>query len=512
MSSKNSTESACSICCDEFTKSVKAPVQCPACSLVACRICVRRYLLNTTELPHCMNCKNRWERDFLMQATLKSYVNGEYKVHRTQLLFDQEKARIPETMEAVENYRKINSLREENYSLYATIEVLKKQLRQAKDTVEINKDNIYRFQNGKGASKASPSAFRRKCGSENCQGFLSSAWKCAACEEWTCPACFEVLGKQKDCGHVCDPSDVESARLIKKSTKPCPSCATPIFKIDGCDQMWCTQCHVAFSWKTGRQVNGVVHNPHFYEWQKNGGGAGGVVQVPNAQVCGGLPPAWNFRRELCCNITGDRHRGTKLVYMVLELHRGATHFEHYELVRLREACQDVTDNKQLRIKYIMKEIDEKKFKSQIMSRDKLRQKRHALLQVYELVNTVFVESIRDIAHVSATVEGEMSVRKFGKGKLELLTTCSRNLERCHKVRIYANKELAKISDMYNQKVGLIGPKFGTYKRKIKLGKTTEDPPEDAEFIFFKYGFEVLRELLAEEQAAVSSCTSTCAAS
>ena len=160
----------------------------------------------------------------------------------------------------------------------------------------------------------------------------------------------------------------------------------------------------------------------------------------------------------------------------------------------------------------MKEIDEKKFKSQIMSRDKLRQKRHALLQVYELVNTVFVESIRDIAHVSATVEGEMSVRKFGKGKLELLTTCSRNLERCHKVRIYANKELAKISDMYNQKVGLIGPKFGTYKRKIKLGKTTEDPPEDTEFLFFKYGFEVLRELLAEEQAAVSSCTSTCCAS
>ena len=29
--------------------------------------------------------------------------------------------------------------------------------------------------------------------------------------------------------------------------------------------MWCTQCHTAFSWKSG-QIQTRVHNPHYYEW------------------------------------------------------------------------------------------------------------------------------------------------------------------------------------------------------------------------------------------------------
>ena len=52
--------------------------------------------------------------------------------------------------------------------------------------------------------------------------------------------------------------------------------------------MWCTQCHIPFSWKSGLRVNGVVHNPHFYQWQRDGVGAA-PIQTPGAQTCGGLP-------------------------------------------------------------------------------------------------------------------------------------------------------------------------------------------------------------------------------
>ena len=31
-----------------------------------------------------------------------------------------------------------------------------------------------------------------------CRGFLSTAWKCGLCENWTCPHCFELKGLQKD--------------------------------------------------------------------------------------------------------------------------------------------------------------------------------------------------------------------------------------------------------------------------------------------------------------------------
>ena len=84
-----------------------------------------------------------------------------------------------------------------------------------------------------------------------------------------------------------------SAELIKQETRPCPSCGIRIYKIEGCDQMWCTGCHVAFSWRTGLRVNGPIHNPHFYQFQRQGGGA--VIQNPGAQICGGLPTYYQMR-------------------------------------------------------------------------------------------------------------------------------------------------------------------------------------------------------------------------
>ena len=60
-----------------------------------------------------------------------------------------------------------------------------------------------------------------------------------------------MKGAKRDCEHTCNPDLVETAKLLAKDTKSCPTCQTKIFKIDGCDQMWCTQCHTAFSWKTG---------------------------------------------------------------------------------------------------------------------------------------------------------------------------------------------------------------------------------------------------------------------
>ena len=56
--------------------------------------------------------------------------------------------------------------------------------------------------------------------------------------------------------------------------------------------MWCTQCHIAFSWKSGHKVTGTIHNPHFYQWQRQGGKA--PIQNPGAINCGGLPNNHNY--------------------------------------------------------------------------------------------------------------------------------------------------------------------------------------------------------------------------
>ena len=96
--------------------------------------------------------------------------------------------------------------------------------------------------------------------------------------------------------------------MIKAETRGCPSCGVPIFKISGCDQMWCTQCKVAFSWRTGKRVHGVIHNPHFYEFQRQGGGA--VVNAPNAQICGGIPAHHQWRDRIRAIFGENTHGGT----------------------------------------------------------------------------------------------------------------------------------------------------------------------------------------------------------
>jgi len=457
----------CPVCLEDFTASVRARVSCPQCHLEVCRTCVRRYLLNTTQQAHCMghNCKCTWDREFLIKNLLKSFVNGEYKKHRAKMLLDQEKARMPETMPAVENYMKIGSMKKEVSEDQEDYEKLRVQLVKLKRKIDTTKRNIKRYERGETGAEEKKREFKRKCGVEGCRGFLSSQWKCGLCATFTCPHCFEVLGKEKNCGHVCDPNNVESANMIKKETKPCPSCATPIFKIQGCDQMWCTQCHIAFSWKSGLRVNGVIHNPHFYQWQREGGGAA-PVQTPGAQVCGGLPGAWQFRRQLNRIITGDPYKSTTLSNLVMELHSGCAHFQHWELDRLRRDCQNAANNKNLRIKYLCKEISEAVLMTKLQQQDKKREKKMAQLQVYELLNTIFLENLNDIQQLILTPSDiiQSNRKKFIES---LYKTCQKNLERCHKVRIYANKNLARISTIYSQSVGIIDNKFRTTSRKYK---------------------------------------------
>ena len=92
--------------------------------------------------------------------------------------------------------------------------------------------------------------------------------------------------------------DVATAKLLAKETKSCPQCAIPIFKISGCDQMWCTECQTPFSWKTGQKVSGVIHNPHFYQWQRQQN-SGNAPRRPGTRYdCGGLPWVRTIRHIL----------------------------------------------------------------------------------------------------------------------------------------------------------------------------------------------------------------------
>ena len=92
--------------------------------------------------------------------------------------------------------------------------------------------------------------------------------------------------------------------------------------VKNCDQMWCTQCHTAFSWKTGK-IETTIHNPHFYEWQRQNGT---VVRNPNDIECG---------REL-------RQNTVSLINTVAVKHLNLCTIERVEKTKYKEAYNKYT--------------------------------------------------------------------------------------------------------------------------------------------------------------------------
>jgi len=188
-----------------------------------------------------------------------------------------------------------------------------------------------------------------------------------------------VKGKDKDAEHTCDPGVKETVALIIKESKACPKCGERISKIDGCDQMWCVDCHTAFSWTTGQLVTGVVHNPHYYEFlRKQGGGAAprNAGDVP----CGGVP-YFHILQQNIKNL--DKATQT----FIIGVHRITAEIADYR-VTVYQGHFNVNDNGDLGMKYLMQELDKDDLKAELVKREIKRNKHLAIRAVLEMfVNT-----------------------------------------------------------------------------------------------------------------------------
>lgn len=428
----------CSVCCNNYNKKILSKVTCYKCDFSSCKKCVRYYLTHTIKNAHCMNCKEEWERDFLIENLNASFINKTYKKYRTDVLFDREKAQFPETMHLVEKETKIRELHKINNSYLDKINELQENIRKNNHKIYLTRTN--------GVSKDKKTVFIKACPVDGCKGMLSSAHKCGICHIWGCSKCFEVKGYQKDSPHTCKEENIKSAEMIKKETKNCPGCASLIYKISGCSQMWCTQCKVAFDWKTGEIETGVVHNPHFYEWQKQ---TGNNIRNPTEVPCGGIPNYHEFMRKIRYN---NQMVSAATADWCMSFHRFANHWQHYEIRNLRRECRTLENNSTLRVKYLIDEIDEFSFKDKVQKNEKQRNKKLAILHVYELINTVFTESLVDI--YNKTIDDQIL----------------KNMDRIEKLIAYSNDELSRISYIYSQSVLHLGNNF--IKRARTFNKKT----------------------------------------
>lgn len=367
----------CSICLEDFNKMRHLKVSCPFCKFETCKTCTQTYLLSTTQDPHCMNCKHEWNREFIDSFCTKAFRNTDYKIHKENILLDREKARMPETQPHVTRRLEWKSLRTsydwliklmDRVKISSKIEprvrfYLVESLRETiADVLENIRALVY---SDVPVPTKTTVVMTQKCPSGECRGFLLDDYICGVCKVTFCEKCHEP----DDVDHVCDPDTVKTIKLLKRDTKPCPSCSTPIHKIEGCAQMWCTQCHTAFDWRTGHVETGRIHNPHYFEFKTRGREHGDIP-------CGGRPSHYEL-----VDVRASRNIldiSTKLIEMDREL--------------MYKYGYTYTDNLQLRIHYMMRNMTDDEFKMHIQRRDKHNSKMRDIQDIYRM----YIDTVSDI--------------------------------------------------------------------------------------------------------------------
>lgn len=403
------------------------------CEYKACHKCIRRYFA-TMLRPQCPNCAIIWTREFVMK-NFRGF-GQEYTRMREKFLFQQELAIMPETQIFAENELKARELESENSKLRKKEHDLLKDLVQVRREQAAMTQAIYRLRNfdGSSASKNDSVKMISRCPTDDCRGFIyEDKYTCGLCHTNLCKRCLTIVPPSQedtssDCkekGHTCKQEDVQSAKLIQKDSKPCPKCGMFIHKIDGCDQMWCTLCKTAFSWETGAIVSGRVHNPHFYEWQRQQHN-GVVPRVPGDEpgnFCGDHDVIlFELQRAF-------RDREDHNTVFIMAFHRFIAHVD--DQIRPPQPI----NNLHLRIAYLLKEVSEEEFKKNIQQSDKKFQKQQDLRNIVEVL----------------LIESNIIFRDFVYPHYESLITLEPTVERINRLLLFANQQLEEIGKKFSNK-------------------------------------------------------------
>jgi hypothetical protein len=457
----------CGICCDSYNLKSKKCIKCQYCPFQACGVCVQTYLLqDEVQDPKCMNkeCKRPWIPEFLSEVMPKTFMATKYKQHRERMLYQAELSFMPATQLVVEKdiqrekidlkIEECRSLSTEYFNEYTLLlaesldkterkeyRAKKKALEDLRKECETRVSELYRERAllwDSGHSKVQTGEkkeFVKACPSNTCNGLLGSDWKCGICEVHVCKHCHETLGKEK---HECDPEAVETVKLLAKNTKPCPKCSTAIFKIDGCDMMFCTQCHTAFSWNNMTIVpkSARIHNPHYYEYLRKNAANGEIRREPGDDGCaieGLIRIDWFMKKVYQSND-----------FSLLDMHRFILHLQDHELRRTYPFTQlmDVENNLDLRKKYIRGMITREKFQVDLQRKDKKRQKTNEYHQVLLTFVEVATENINKFYRSPS--------KTILKDRVELNQTMEA-------LRENINKSLEAIGTRYNNVYPVIVP-------------------------------------------------------
>ena len=374
----------CSICCELYNRSFRKPIHCIYCESSVCISCIKQYLLDTIHQPHCMNCRKEWSHSFLMKH-LSGFITTDYRKKRELLLFEKAKSKIPDLLPEIEKEKQyrlctkyIIQTQQElsdwyHKRRYMCIEDWRLEKKSIKETIQqLHIDRILIYE-----TRTERKTFIMKCTIGDCRGYLSNKYKCGLCHGDVCPHCHIELQYE----HKCNPDIVANIQELKKNTKPCPKCHIPIYKTEGCDQMWCTSCHMTFDWKSGHIVRGIIHNPHYHEYIEQ---HGTVPLQQRSYRFVFIPP--EVIEKILHELTNEL-----LVFQLLEVYRYTTIYFYDDLQKLPSRF-DERINLDLRIQYLMNQLTEEEFKTKLQRRQKDIDKKIE----YRDIGETYIDIIHDL--------------------------------------------------------------------------------------------------------------------
>jgi hypothetical protein len=272
-----------------------------------------------------------------------------------------------------------------------------------------------------------------------------------------------------------------SAKSIREDTKPCPKCHERIFKIDGCDQMFCMArdeagrvCEAVWSWRTGEETPGViVHNPHAFALQRE---RGYVPRNAGDVHCGGMPeihPILQLIRHIMKIFPEEVRSSLGLQQFnseVQTLYRRLNEHVQYEVPRYRNIVRRHPEvMRRNRISYILTSLSKEDFADLQYRTEKDYQKSLEMLHTLELISVCGIEMFQSlIQDTPSVVLYNDCMQAHPDYTHELIQNLRGKISNFHTVIDFCNEKLKEVSITYHSTVPIYDNFCGFSNKKFKM--------------------------------------------
>jgi hypothetical protein len=253
--------------------------------------------------------------------------------------------------------------------------------------------------------------------------------------------------------HTCKQEDIDSVKEIRQHSRACPNCKARIFRISGCDTMWCTKCNTGFNWRTGVIIKDArdLHNPHYIDFVRSNPGfqyttnaneekkaadhkTNQVLDNPCDRITIEtiqLPIMSTVYRNADI-IPGDNRLRTIIVGFQQQM----LHVRDY--ARRKFATGNQYDEIDYALRYLTKQWDEKRWRIMIEHHDRFRQTNQEYIDV--ILTWLVVMNDLFTIHLSSKLKDKDAVHF---------------IEQMKKITEYTNQTLLDMNKLYKRKTTLI---------------------------------------------------------